>query len=167
LYDDNGEPRNIKQSLLTDAIATLLAGILGTSPGTAYIESAVGIEQGGRRGLTAITAGLLFLPFMFLSPLLSVIPAIAIAPALVIVGVFMIKPITKITWTKLDDAIPAFLVMILIPFSYSITQGIMWKFLSWTILKVGTGKYKEVSIMLWVIDLFAIGAMFMGHCNTP
>jgi adenine/guanine/hypoxanthine permease len=163
LYDENGEPRNVKQSLLTDAVATLLAGILGTSPGTAYIESAVGIEQGGRHGLTAITAGILFLPFMFLSPLLSVIPAIATAPALVIVGVFMVKPITKITWTRLDDAIPAFLAMILIPFSYSITQGIIWGFLSWTILKVGTGKYKEVSLTLWIIDLFAVGALFLGH----
>lgn len=161
LYDENGEPRNVKQSLLTDAVATLLAGILGTSPGTAYIESAVGIEQGGRRGLTAITAGLLFLPFMFLSPLLSMVPAIATAPALVIVGVFMIKPITKINWNKLDDAIPAFLAMILIPFSYSITQGIMWGFLSWTILKVFTGKYKEVSVTLWIIDLFAVGALFI------
>lgn len=163
LYDENGEPRNVNQSLLTDAVATLLAGILGTSPGTAYIESAVGIEQGGRRGLTAITAGILFLPFMFLSPLLSIIPAIATAPALVIVGVFMVKPITKINWSKLDDAIPAFLAMILIPFSYSITQGIIWGFLSWTILKVGTGKYKEVSTTLWIIDLFAVGALFWGH----
>ena len=162
LYDENGEPRNVKQSLLTDAVATLLAGILGTSPGTAYIESAVGIEQGGRRGLTAITAGFLFLPFMFLSPLLSVVPAIATAPALVIVGVFMIKPITKINWTKLDDAIPAFLAMILIPFSYSITQGIIWGFLSWTILKVGTGKYKEVSLTLWIIDLFAVMALMIN-----
>lgn len=156
LYDENGEPRNIKQSLLTDAVATLLGGLLGTSPGTAYIESAVGIEQGGRRGLTAITAGLLFLPFMFLSPLLSVIPAIATAPALVIVGVFMMKPITKINWSKLDDAIPAFLALVLIPFSYSITQGIIWGFLSWTIIKVFSGKPKEVSPALWIIDGFAI-----------
>lgn len=163
LYDENGEPRNVKKSLMTDAVATLLAGILGTSPGTAYIESAVGIEQGGRTGLTAITAGILFLPFMFLSPLLSIIPAIATAPALVIVGVFMMKPVTKINWSKLDDAIPAFLALILIPFSYSITQGIIWGFLSWTILKVAIGKHKEVSLALWVIDLFAIIALTWGH----
>ena len=162
LYDENGEPRNIRQSLLTDAVATLLGGVLGTSPGTSYIESAVGIEQGGRRGLTAITAGVLFLPFMFLSPLLSVIPSIATAPALVLVGVFMMKPITKINWAKMDDAIPAFLALVLIPFSYSITQGIIWGFLSWTIIKVFVGKPKEVSTALWVIDAFAVLSLIIS-----
>lgn len=163
LYDENGEPQNVKKSLMTDAVATLLGGILGTSPGTAYIESAVGIEQGGRRGLTAITAGLLFLPFMFLSPLLSIVPAIATAPALIIVGVFMMKPIAKINWSELDDAVPAFLALVLIPFSYSITQGIIWGFLSWTIIKVAVGKSKEVSLALWIIDAFALVALFWGH----
>lgn len=163
LYDENGEPQNVKKSLMTDAVATLLGGILGTSPGTAYIESAVGIEQGGRRGLTAITAGLLFLPFMFLSPLLSIVPAIATAPALIIVGVFMMKPIAKINWSELDDAVPAFLALALIPFSYSITQGIIWGFLSWTIIKVSVGKSKEVSLALWIIDAFALVALFWGH----
>ena len=163
LYNENGEPQNVKKSLMTDAVATLLAGILGTSPGTAYIESAVGIEQGGRRGLTAITAGLLFLPFMFLSPLLSIVPAIATAPALIIVGVFMMKPIAKINWAGLDDAVPAFLALVLIPFSYSITQGIIWGFLSWTIIKVAVGKSKEVSLALWIINAFALVALFWGH----
>jgi len=163
LYDENGEPQNVKKSLMTDAVATLLGGILGTSPGTAYIESAVGIEQGGRRGLTAITAGLLFLPFMFLSPLLSIVPAIATAPALIIVGVFMMKPIAKINWSELDDAVPTFLALVLIPFSYSITQGIIWGFLSWTIIKVAVGKSKEVSLALWIIDAFALVALFWGH----
>jgi len=163
LYDENGEPQNVKKSLMTDAVATLLGGILGTSPGTAYIESAVGIEQGGRRGLTAITAGLLFLPFMFLSPLLSIVPAIATAPALIIVGVFMMKPIAKINWSELDDAVPAFLALVLIPFSYSITQGIIWGFLSWTIIKVAVGKSKEVSLALLIIDAFALVALFWGH----
>lgn len=163
LYDADGEPRNIKQSLLTDAVATTLGGLLGTSPGTAYIESAVGISQGGRTGITAITAGILFLPFMFLSPLLSIIPAIATAPALIIVGVLMIKPIIKINWDKLDDAIPAFLAMVLIPFTYSITQGIIWGFLSWTIIKLITGKSKEVSYAIIIIDIFALWALYLGH----
>lgn len=163
LYDADGEPRNIKQSLLTDAVATTLAGLLGTSPGTAYIESAVGISQGGRTGITAITAGLLFLPFMFLSPLLGIIPAIATAPALIVVGVLMIKPITKINWDKLDDAIPAFLAMVLIPFTYSITQGIIWGFLAWTVIKIATNQSKEVSWMLIIIDIFALWALYLGH----
>ncbi len=135
LLDENGEPRHVKRALLTDAVATTLAGLVGSSPGTAYIESAVGIEAGGRTGLTAVVSALLFLPFLFLAPLLSVIPAIATAPALVLVGVFMIRPITKINWLQLHEAIPAFLALVLIPFTYSITQGIIWGFLSWTTLK--------------------------------
>jgi len=159
LIDPNGEPRNVKQSLIVDAISTTIAGIFGTSAGTAYIESATGIEQGGRTGLTALTAGLLFFPFMFISPLLSVIPSIATAPALVLVGVFMMKPILKINWTHFDDSIPAFIALIVIPFSYSITQGIIWGFLTWTAIKLILGKKDEVSLMLIVIDIFAILAL--------
>jgi AGZA family xanthine/uracil permease-like MFS transporter len=154
--DDNGEPRNIKQSLTVDGFATCIAGLLGSSPGTSYIESATGIEEGGRTGLTAVVAGLLFLPFMFLSPLLSVVPAIATAPALVLVGVFMMKPVISINWTAFDDAIPAFLALVLIPTTYSITQGIIWGFLSWTVLKIAIGKRDAVTPTLLVIDGFAI-----------
>ncbi|MCP1381447.1 NCS2 family permease [Runella salmonicolor] len=163
LYDENGDPRHIRQSLLTDAVATTMAGLLGTSPGTAYIESAVGIEQGGRTGLTAVVAAFLFLPFMFLSPLLSVIPSIATAPALILVGAFMMKPITKIDWTRMDEAIPCLLALVLIPFSYSITQGIIFGFLSWTILKTAVGKGKEISFTLWMIDVFAVMSLVWGH----
>lgn len=156
MIDSDGEPRNIRQSLIVDAVATTLAGLVGSSAGTAYIESATGIEEGGRTGLTAVTAGLLFLPFMFISPLLSVVPSIATAPALVLVGVFMMKPVLKINWMQLDDAIPAFLALVLIPFSYSITQGIIWGFLSWTVIKLALGKRHEVSPMLIAIDVFAV-----------
>lgn len=163
LQDANGEPRHLNRSLLTDAVATTLAGLLGTSPGTTYIESAVGIAQGGRTGLTAIVAGTLFLPFLFLSPLLSIIPAIATAPALVLVGAFMMQPITKINWTQLDDALPAFLGLVLIPFSYSITQGIIWGFLSWTVVKVAVGKRHEIPLGLWVADIFCVLSISSGH----
>ncbi|HEY1053584.1 MAG TPA: NCS2 family permease, partial [Emticicia sp.] len=87
----------------------------------------------------------------------------ATAPALLVVGVLMIKPITKINWDKLDDAVPAFLAMVLIPFTYSITQGIIWGFLSWTIIKIATNQSKEVSWMLIVIDIFALWALYLGH----
>lgn len=161
LVDEDGEPRNIKKSLLTDAVSTTLAGLVGSSPGTAYIESAVGVEAGGRTGLTAVVAGLLFLPFLFLAPLLSVVPAIATAPALVLVGVFMIRPVVKVKWMELDEAIPAFLAMVIIPFTYSITHGITWGFLSWTVLKILNGKRSEVSIALLVIDVFIILSMML------
>jgi len=161
LVDKNGDPKNIKQALIVDAFATGIAGILGSSPGTSYIESATGVKEGGRTGFTAVTAGLLFLPFMFLSPLLSIVPAIATAPALILVGVFMIRPVLKIHWDKFDDAIPAFLGMILIPLTYSITQGIVWSFLAWTVIKLAIGKWQEISIMLIIIDLFAILALVL------
>ncbi|NDK57495.1 NCS2 family permease [Pontibacter fetidus] len=161
LLDEHGEPRNIQRSLLTDAVATTMAGLVGSSPGTAYIESAVGIDAGGRTGLTAVVGGMLFLPFLFLAPLLSVVPAIATAPALVLVGAFMIRPVTRINWLALDDAIPAFLAMVLIPFTYSITQGIIWGFLSYTLLKVVSGKHKKITPALWIIDIFCVLALIM------
>lgn len=159
LTDQEGEPRNVKESLIVDSISTTISGLFGTSSGTSYIESATGIEEGGRSGLTAVIAGLLFLPFIFLSPLLSIIPSIATAPALVLVGVFMMKPVRKINWANFDDSIPAFLGLILIPLTYSITQGIIWGFLSWTLIKIFTGKTEQVSPMLIIIDIFAILAL--------
>jgi len=156
LLDENGEPRHVRRALFTDAVATTIAGLLGSSPGTAYIESAVGIEAGGRTGFTAVVAAFLFLPFLFLSPLLSAVPAIATAPALVLVGVFMLRPVSRIQWQLPDEAIPAFLALVLIPFTYSITQGIIWGFFSWTLIKAGVGKYKEITLPLLVIDALAL-----------
>ncbi len=156
LKDDRGEPRNMKQSLIVDAVATTISGLFGTSSGTSYIESATGIEQGGRTGLTAVVAGVLFLPFMFFSPLLSIVPPIATAPVLVLVGVFMMKPVMQIRWDQFDDAIPSFLAMILIPLTFNITKGIIWGFLTWTIIKLVIGKKVEVSITLLIIDVLAI-----------
>ena len=108
---------------------------------------------------TTKIAACYFLPFMFLSPLLSIVPAIATAPALVLMGVFMCKPITKINWSKFDDAIPAFLALVLIPFTSSITQGIIWGFLSWTAIKLILGKRDEVTLTMLIIDAFAILAL--------
>jgi len=161
LKDKDGEPIRVKESLIVDAISTLISGLFGTSSGTSYIESAAGIEQGGRTGMTAIVAGLLFLPFLFLSPLLSIVPSIATAPALIIVGVFMVSPILRVNWKKYDDALPAFLGMFLIPLTYSITQGIIWSFLSFTVIKLALGKKDEVHWMLYIIDAFAILALVL------
>jgi AGZA family xanthine/uracil permease-like MFS transporter len=156
LKDPDGTPRNMRKSLLTDAFATLFAGLVGSSSGTAFIESAVGIEAGGRTGKTAITAGLLFLPFMFLSPLLSIIPSIASSIALVLVGSFMIMPAAMIDWKKSDEAIPAFLTMVLIPFTYSLSTGISFGFVSWTVLKLLSGKLKEINPILIIISLLSL-----------
>jgi adenine/guanine/hypoxanthine permease len=125
LLDETGRPRNLKKSLLVDAIATTASGILGTSPTTSFIESAAGIHQGARTGLSSVFAGLFFLPFLFFSPLLNMFPGIATAPILVVVGLFMMSPIVKIPWNRIDIALPSFLAMVLIPLTFSITQGMI------------------------------------------
>lgn len=125
LLDENGSPRNVKKSLIVDAVATMFSGLMGTSPTTSYIESAAGIQQGARTGLSSVFAGLMFLPFLFFAPLLSMFPIFTTAPILVIVGLFMLGPITKIKWDDFDIALPSFLAMILIPLTFSITQGMV------------------------------------------
>ena len=158
-----GEPENVGKALLVDAISTTISGLFGTSSGTTYIESAAGVEEGGRTGLTAVVTGIIFLPFMFLSPLLSFIPAVATAPVLVLIGLFMVKPLMKIKWGDFEVALPAFLALILIPLTYSITQGIVWGFLSFTGIKVLLGKFREVPTLLWIIDIFAIISLVIAH----
>jgi AGZA family xanthine/uracil permease-like MFS transporter len=161
LLDSEGEPMQLRESLIVDGLATMLSGIFGTSPGTSYIESAAGIQAGGRTGLTAIVAGLLFLPLMFFAPLLSLIPDVAIAPVLVLVGLFMIAPIEKINWSQMEEAIPAFLAMVLIPYTYSITQGLIWGFLAWTAMQIVVGKGRVLPKTLLVIDIIAVFALLI------
>jgi AGZA family xanthine/uracil permease-like MFS transporter len=154
--EKTGEPQNVGRALLVDAVGTTMSGLVGTSSATTYIESAAGVEEGGKTGLTAVVAGVLFIPFMFLSPLLSFIPTVATAPILVLIGIFMVKPLVKINWTEFEESIPAFLALILVPLTYSITQGIVWGFLSYTVLKILAGKITQIPIMLWIIDVFAV-----------
>lgn len=125
LLDKDGMPRNLRKTLIADSLATTFAGIFGTSPTTSFIESAAGIQQGARTGLSSVFAGLMFLPFLFFAPLLSMFPVYTTAPILVIVGLFMMAPITKINWIDFDIALPSFLAMILIPLTFSITQGMI------------------------------------------
>jgi AGZA family xanthine/uracil permease-like MFS transporter len=156
LKEENGDPRNLKKSLIVDGFSTLLAGLFGTSAGTAYIESAAGVYQGGRTGLSAVISGLLFLPFMFFSPLAELVPAIATAPVLVLVGVLMAGSLNKIDWQDLDEAIPAFLTVILIPLTYSLTQGLVYGMLVYTLIKITKTGFKSVPLNLILIDLFSI-----------
>lgn len=135
LLDKDGMPRNMKKTLIADSIATPIAAILGTSSTTSFIESAAGIQQGARTGLSSIFAGLMFLPFLFFSPLLSMFSEFTTAPVLVIVGVFMMSPVLKIEWDRIEFAVPAFLAMVLIPLSFSITTGIVVGLMSWYFLR--------------------------------
>jgi len=156
MVDEDGTPINVGRAMLVDAFSTTISGLFGSSAGTVYVESAVGIEEGGRTGLTSVVTGLLFLPFMFFSPLVAFVPTVATAPVLVIVGVFMVQPLVRIDWKDYEEAIPAFLAMLLIPLTFSITQGIIWSFLTYTLIKVLLGKGSKVHWIIYIIDLLAI-----------
>ena len=156
LKDANGNPRNLKRSMTVDAFASMIAAPLGTSAAQTFIESGAGVAQGGRTGLTAVTIAFLFLPFLFLSPLLSLVPSIATAPALVLVGLFMMAPIAKIDWNRFEDAFPAFLAIILMPLTYSITLGIAFGFMSFVLIKVATGKLSDIKPAMWVSAVLAL-----------
>ncbi len=161
LVDAEGHPKNAGKALLIDGISTAMSGLFGSSPGTAYIESAAGVEQGGRSGLTAVVAGLLFLPFMFLAPLLGFIPAVATAPVLVLVGLFMMSVLKDVDWSDYEVVVPAFVAMIAIPFTYSITEGIVFGFLAHVVIRVLVGKWSQISATLWVIFALSIAMLLL------
>ena len=156
LVDEHGEPVAVRESLTCNAIAVALSGIVGASPATAYIESSTGVRAGGRTGLTAVVAGLLFLPFLFLSPLVALVPPIATAPLLVLAGVFMLKPLIYVRWERFDEAVPFFVAMIIMPLSQSITQGAIWGLLSWTAIKAAGGRFRQISWIVIVLDIMAV-----------
>ncbi len=156
LVDKDGEPLRLKEGLLVDSFATLGAGLLGTSSGTAYIESSAGVEVGGRTGRTAIVTGLCFLPLLFLGPLVSVVPSHATAPVLVVVGALMFRSVTALDLAKLEDAIPAYLTIVLIPLTFSITQGILWGFVAHALVYTIAGRGKEVRPGTWGLALVSV-----------
>lgn len=161
LLDEKGEPKNVKQALVVDAVATTLAGLVGTSAGTAYIESAAGIEAGGRTGKSAIFTALLFLPCLFLGPLVQMVPMQATAPVLIVVGYLMFKSVNQISFSKLEEALPAFLTMVLIPLTFSITQGLIWGLISYVVLHVFAGRKREIPLGLYGIAVVCIGLLFI------
>ena len=156
LQEPDGTPKNVGKALLADSVATMISGPIGSSSATSYIESAAGVNAGGRSGLTAVVAGLLFLPFMFFSPLLGLIPAVATAPVLVLVGLFMMSTLKDLDWEDYATVIPAFVAMIAIPFSYSITTGIVLGFIVHVLLKILTGKIREIPIILWAVFVLSV-----------
>ena len=155
------QPRRLKESLICDALGTTYAGLLGSSSVTVYMESGAGLQEGGRTGLTALTTALLFLPFMFLSPLLSMIPQLATAPILVIIGILMLDSIMDISWKKMDTAIPSFLVLFLIPLTFSITNGLIWGFLSHTLIQMFMGR--QISMALYAISGSCVLSLIINH----
>jgi AGZA family xanthine/uracil permease-like MFS transporter len=154
LINAKGEIPRVKQALLADAIGTVAGAALGTSTVTSYVESAAGVAAGGRTGLTALSTGVLFLLALFLSPLFLLIPSAATTPALVIVGFLMMRSVTDIDFSDPTEGIPAFLAIIMMPFAYSVAEGIVYGTLSYVLLKVVSGKVKDVPVVTWV--LFAV-----------
>jgi len=151
LLDASGKIPNVKKALLADAVGTTAAAIFGTSVATAYIESASGIASGGKTGLTSFTVAMLFVLALFFAPLFSIIPAAATAPALIIVGFLMMREVVHIDFTDITHALPAFLTIVMMPFTYSIAEGIVFGMVSYTALKIMTGKWRDVSITMYVL----------------
>ncbi|GAA0701244.1 NCS2 family permease [Paraclostridium ghonii] len=156
MLDENGKLPKAKEALFADAIATTTGALLGTSTVTAYVESAAGIGEGGRTGLTAVTTGLLFLLSLFFAPIFTSIPPQATAPVLILVGVMMASSLLEIDFSDFTNAIPAFLTFAMMPLSYSIADGIIFGIISFTVLKLATGKRKEVNISLILLSIMFI-----------
>lgn len=152
LLDKEGKLPKAKQALLADAVGTVAGACLGTSTVTSYVESAAGVAEGGRTGLTSLTTGILLLVSLIFAPVLTIIPSFATAPALIVVGVFMISVVSKIDFTSdFTEAFPAFMSMIVMPLAYSIADGIMFGIMSWFILKVLAGKFKQIHPVVYVL----------------
>jgi AGZA family xanthine/uracil permease-like MFS transporter len=153
---ENNEFPNVNKALTVDAIGTVGGSVLGTSTVTTYIESASGIAAGGRTGLTAVVTGTLFLLSMFISPLAESIPVFATAPALIIVGALMLKSVVQINWNDFTESLPAFVVIVSMPFTYSIATGISLGFIFYPIIKLLSGRYRDVSTPVWILALLFI-----------
>jgi len=163
MLDDNGEPKNLQRGLVVDSFATFGAGLFGSSPGTAYIESMAGIEMGGRTGWTAIFCALCFLPCLFIAPLAGIVPPYATAVVLLLVGVYMFRSVKQIECGEIEDAVPAFLTIILIPLTYSITQGILWGFISHAAMYLVAGRGREVSPLMYLLAIISAGLVVLEH----
>jgi adenine/guanine/hypoxanthine permease len=161
LMDKTGEPKNVREGLIVDAFATSLAGLFGSSSGTAYIESAAGIEAGGRSGWTAVFTALLFVPCLFIGPVVQMVPAVATAPVLIVVGFLMFRTVKDIGFGKIEETLPAFLTMILIPLTFSITVGLIWGLISYVVLFILVGRAREISATLYGVAAVCVGLLFL------
>jgi len=161
MLDKDGRVPRVKQALFADAIGTTVGAAIGTSTVVTYVESASGVAEGGRSGLTSLTVAILFIFALFFAPLFTMIPGAATAPALILVGLFMLEPIKSIDFGDFTEAIPAFFTIIMMPLCYSIAEGIVFGMLSYVLLKVLTGQFKKLSVTMIVIALLFILKFFM------
>ena len=156
MLDEKGRLPRVKGALLADACGTALGACLGTSTISTYVESSAGIVEGGRTGLTAVTTAIFFLVALFFSPLFLAVPGFATAPALVIVGFLMMQQVAKIPWSDITEAIPSFICIAVMPFAYSIAEGIAFGIISYTLLHVASGKFRNVTWLMYVLTVLFI-----------
>ena len=156
MVDQNNHIKGLDRLLGIDAAATMFGAVLGTSTTTSYIESAAGIEQGGRTGLTSIVTGVLFLLALLFVPIVGMVPGYATAPALIMVGLFMMKEVKKIDFANMEEAFPAFIIMVMIALSYSISTGLAFGFVSFALIKIISGKTRDVKPAMWVIAVLSL-----------
>ncbi|MEG0068968.1 NCS2 family permease [Cetobacterium sp.] len=156
MIDEKGKIKNVSKILEADAMATVIGSLLGTSTTTTFVESASGIAVGGRTGLTALTTAFLFIVSLFFSPIIGIVPAFATAPALILVGVYMFKNLLDINFHKIEVAIPCFLIIIMMPLTYSISIGIAFGFVSYILVSLFNGKIKDIKPIMWAIGFFSI-----------
>jgi len=162
MLDKDGKLPRANKALMADAVATVAGAALGTSTVTTYVESAAGVTEGGRTGLTAVVTGVLFLAALFIAPLAGLVPAAATAPILIVVGIFMMEPVLRINFADYMEAIPAFLAIVMMPFTFSIAEGIVWGVLSYVFLKLFTGKARDISLTMYILALFLV-VRFIVH----
>lgn len=160
MIDEKGNIPRVKQALFADAVGTFFGAILGTSTVTTYVESASGVAEGGRSGLTAFTVAILFGLSLVFAPVFLMIPSAALSPVLIIVGLFMLSPVKKLNLDDFTEAIPAFLTIILMPLTYSIANGIIFGLLSYVILKMITGKFKDLSLLMYILAILFVIKMW-------
>ena len=149
----DGHIENIDKALTTDAVGTMVSAVFGTSTVTSYIESAAGIASGGRTGLTAVAAGMLFLTALLCTPLIGLVPAFATAPALILVGALLMSEVGKIDFSDFTNALPAFLTIIMMPLTSSIANGFAFGFISYTVMKLFAGQYKKISWIMYLVSI--------------
>jgi len=156
MVDENSHIKGLDRLLGIDAVATMVGAVFGTSTTTSYIESAAGIEQGGRSGLTSVVTGLCFLLALLFVPVVGIVPEYATAPALIMVGLFMMKEVRSIDFSNLEEAFPAFIIMVMIALSYSISTGLAFGFISFVLIKTVLGKRGEVRMAMWIIAILSV-----------
>jgi AGZA family xanthine/uracil permease-like MFS transporter len=165
MVDEENHIKGLDRLLGIDALATMIGAIFGTSTTTSYIESAAGIEQGGRTGLTSIVTGILFLLALLFVPIVGIVPGYATAPALIMVGLFMAKEVKKIDFANMEEAFPAFIIIVMIALSYSISTGLAFGFISFTVIKIVAGKLKDIKPAMWIIAILSV--LFLTTDRIP